>query len=186
MYGSYFRNLDFFHLLRVLGEQISTKKLEFRKLPLIHGQRESGMPLCSYSPLATRAHEVVTQSHTPGIGRSTHLASGGPRAWNWEVHAPDVRRKLEDQDRDPGKKSSRIKKISSNRKEVLVPFRFFFFCLEVQYAGSLLPDQELNPCTLHCEWIVLRTGLPGKSLSDYFIPSEVKVSRKDSLCLTWQ
>ena len=152
MYGSYFRNLDFFHLLRVLGEQISTKKLEFRKLPLIHGQRESGMPLCSYSPLATRAHEVVTQSHTPGIGRSTHLASGGPCAWNREVHAPDVRRKLEDQDRDPGKKSSRIKKISSNRKEVLVPFRFFFFFAlkySMQDLCSLTRNWTPVPCIVN-------------------------------------
>ena len=79
------------------------------------------MPLCSYSTLATRAQEVVTQSQTPGIGRAARLASGGPCAWHQEVHASGIRRKLENQERDPGKK------ISSNRKEVLVPFRFFFF-----------------------------------------------------------
>lgn len=41
---SYFGNLNSFHVLRVLGEERSTNELEFKRPPLIHGQRESSVP----------------------------------------------------------------------------------------------------------------------------------------------
>ena len=43
-------------------------------------------------------------------------------------------------------------------------FIYLFFNLTVRSVESWLPDQELNPCSLHWKHGVLRTGLPEKSL----------------------
>ena len=125
------------------------------------------MPLCSYSTLATRAQEVVTQSQTPGIGRAARLASGGPRIWHQEKA------------REPRKRPRKENFLQQKRGACSLQI-FFFFALKysMQDLCSLTRNWTHVPCIVN--------GLPGKSLSDYVISSKVKVSRKDSLWLTWQ
>ena len=125
------------------------------------------MPLCSYSTLATGAQEVVTQSHTPGIRRAARLASGGPRAWHQEKA------------RGPRKRPRKENFLQQKRGACSLQIFFFF-----------LPWSTV--CRIFAPWPGIEPMYPALwmdcqgSPSQYVIPSKVKVSRKDSLWLTWQ
>ena len=75
MYESYFRNLDSFHLLRVLGGQISTKNWTLESLLWSMGKENQ---TCHWGPIVPSLRGPEKQWL-----RATHMA-GGPHSWHQE------------------------------------------------------------------------------------------------------
>lgn len=105
-----------------------------------------------------------------------------PHTWHQEGRTPGIRRaaRLASGESQRTKKETQERKFPPTEKRCLFPSDFFFF----------LPWSTV--CRIFAPWPGIEPMYPALwmdcqgSPSQYVIPSKVKVSRKDSLWLTWQ